>query len=182
MGLVTDHHRDGADEQEKIAQRYRSRGAERRLELGGVGGEARDDLAGLLRVEEARVEPRQMGEEIGAQVGDDPLADRHDEVVARAGGESEHGDDADHRRGNRARMKPALEAEKPKSTMRRTAIGTTSVAAEATMSATSAAAIRAAIDNGVGQERPQGAERDAARASLPRRWRRTFSGEAPSAG
>jgi hypothetical protein len=39
-------------------------------------------------------------------------------------------------------MKPALEAEKPKSTMRRTASGTISVAAEATISAISAATIR----------------------------------------
>ena len=90
------HHRDRADEQEEIAQRDRGRGAERRLELRRVGGEARGDLAGLLRVEEAGIEPGQMGEEIGAQVGDHPLAERHHQVVARAGGQREHRDDADH--------------------------------------------------------------------------------------
>ena len=37
-----------------------------------------------------------MGEEIGAQVGDHPFAERHHEVVAGAGGEREHCDDADH--------------------------------------------------------------------------------------
>ena len=78
-----DHHRDRADEHEEIAQRDRGRGAERRLQLRGVGGQARDDLAGLFGVEEARVEPGQMGEEVAAQIGDDPLAERHDEVVAR---------------------------------------------------------------------------------------------------
>ncbi len=39
-------------------------------------------------------------------------------------------------------MTPALESEKPKSIMRRTASGTTSVAAEAITSAISAAAMR----------------------------------------
>ena len=37
-----------------------------------------------------------MGEEIGAKVGDHPFAERHHEVVAGAGGEREHRDDADH--------------------------------------------------------------------------------------
>ena len=37
-----------------------------------------------------------MGEDIAAQIGDDALAERHDEIVARARGEREHGDDADH--------------------------------------------------------------------------------------
>ena len=83
-----------------------------------------------------------MGEEIAAQIGDDPLAERHDEIVARAGGEREHGDDPDHRRGNRRGSGRRWNSEKPKSIIRRTAIGTTSVAAEATISATSAAAMR----------------------------------------
>ena len=55
------HHRDRADEQEQIAQSERGRGAERRLELRRVGGQARGDVAGLLRVEEARVEPGRDG-------------------------------------------------------------------------------------------------------------------------
>ena len=37
-----------------------------------------------------------MGEEIGAKVGDHPLAQRHHQVVSRSGGEREHCDDADH--------------------------------------------------------------------------------------
>ena len=37
-----------------------------------------------------------MGEEVGAQVGDHPLAERHDQVVAGARGDREHRDDADH--------------------------------------------------------------------------------------
>ena len=96
LGLVTDHHRDRADEHEEIAQRDRGRGAEGRLELRRVGGQARGDLAGLFRVEEAGIEPRQMGEEVRAQVRDDPLAERHDEIVARPGSDREHGDDAEH--------------------------------------------------------------------------------------
>ena len=42
------------------------------------------------------IEPGQVGEEIGAKVGDHPLAERHDQVVSRAGREREHRDDADH--------------------------------------------------------------------------------------
>ena len=90
-----DHHRHRADEHEEIAQRDRRRRAEGRLELGGVGGQTGDQLAGLLDVEEAEVEAGQMGEDVAAQVGDDPLAERHDQVVAGAGGDREHGDDAD---------------------------------------------------------------------------------------
>ncbi len=90
------HHRDRADEQEQIAQRERRGRAERRLELRRVGGEARGDVAGLLRVEEAGVEPGQMGEEIGAKVGDHPFAQRHHQVISGAGREREHRDDADH--------------------------------------------------------------------------------------
>ena len=44
------------------------------LHLRGVGGEARDDLAGLLLVEEFRREAGDVGEDVGAHVGDHPLA------------------------------------------------------------------------------------------------------------
>ena len=96
FGARDHHHRDRADEQEQIAQRERRRGAERRLELGRVGRQAGGDLPGLLGVEKTRIEPGQMGEKIGAEVGDHPFAERHHEVVAGAGGEREHRDDADH--------------------------------------------------------------------------------------
>ena len=43
----------------------------------------------------AEIEPRQVGEEVAAQIGDDPLAERHDEVVARPRGDRQHRDDAD---------------------------------------------------------------------------------------
>ena len=92
-----DHHRGRADEQEEVAQRDRRGGAERRLQLRGVGGEARDDLAGLFLVEEARIEPRQMREQVAAQIGHDPLAERHHEIEPRPRREREHGDHPDHR-------------------------------------------------------------------------------------
>ena len=38
-----------------------------------------------------------MREEVAAQIGDDPLAERHHEIVARARGDREHRDDADQR-------------------------------------------------------------------------------------
>ena len=49
------------------------------LELGRVGGQARQQFAGLRRIVEAGVEPAQVGEEIAPEIGDDPLAERHDE-------------------------------------------------------------------------------------------------------
>jgi hypothetical protein len=54
----------------------------KRFELGGVSRQPRDDFAGLLGIEKARVEPGQMGEKIAAQIGDHPLAERHDEIIA----------------------------------------------------------------------------------------------------
>ena len=50
-GLVTTIMAVGADEQHEIAQRDRYRGADRGLDLGGVGGEPRDQLAGLGVIE-----------------------------------------------------------------------------------------------------------------------------------
>ncbi len=41
------------------------------------------------------VEAGQMGEDVAAQVGHDPLAERHDQVVAGARRDRQHGDDAD---------------------------------------------------------------------------------------
>ncbi len=37
-----------------------------------------------------------MGEKIGAKVGDHPFAERHHQVVSRAGRQREHRNDADH--------------------------------------------------------------------------------------
>ena len=82
FGARRHHHGDRADEEEEVAQRHRRRRAEGGLELRRVGREARGDLAGLLGVEEAGVETGEMIEEVGAEVGDDPLAERHDEIVA----------------------------------------------------------------------------------------------------
>ena len=81
----------------------------------------------------------EMGEHVAAQIGDDALAERGDEVVARGAGEREHGHDRDQHR-EIAVDQVALSREKPKSIMRRTAIGTTSVVIAATTRATSAAA------------------------------------------
>ena len=62
-----------------------------------VSAERREAMSPVFsRVEEARIEPGQMGEEIGAKVGDHPLAERHHQIVSRAGRQREHGDDADH--------------------------------------------------------------------------------------
>ena len=92
LGARVDHHGDGAGEHENIAQQHRGRGAERRLHLRRVGGEAGHEFADAGLVVEIGVEVDEMGEHVAAQVRHHPLADRHDEVVAEAGrqGEDRH--------------------------------------------------------------------------------------------
>ena len=95
-GLVTTIMTRRADEQHEIAQRDRDRGAGRGLDLRGVGGEPRNDFAGLGLVEESARQRRQVREHVAAQVGDDALAERGDEVVAQRARQREHRGDADH--------------------------------------------------------------------------------------
>ena len=90
------HHGAGADEQHEIAQCHGHRSADRGLDLGGVGGEPRDQFAGPRRIEECGGERGEMGEHVAAQIGDNALAKRGDEVVARRARQRQHGDDADH--------------------------------------------------------------------------------------
>ena len=92
-----DHHRRAADQQKPVAQQHGRGEAEDALHLGRVGGEPRHDLAGAVGVEKGRFETCQMGEDAGAHIGDDALAERADEVVARGAGQGEHRRDADQR-------------------------------------------------------------------------------------
>ena len=70
--------------------------ADRGLDLRGVGGEPRQDLAGLGLVEEGGRQRGQVVEHVAAQVGDDALAERDDEVVAHRARHREHAGDRDH--------------------------------------------------------------------------------------
>ena len=92
------HHDRCADEQHQVAQRDRYRGADRGLDLGGVGGQPRQQLAALRSVEERGRQRGEMAEHLGAQVGDDALAERGDEVVAHGAGDGEHRRHRDHHR------------------------------------------------------------------------------------
>ena len=82
-----DHERHGPQEHHKVAQRDRDGRAEGGLDLGRVGGQPRDELAGPRLIVEGRVKLREMGEDVAPQVGDHPLAERRDEIVAGGGGE-----------------------------------------------------------------------------------------------
>ena len=77
------HHDGGADEEDEVAQRDRGARPDRRLDLRGVGGQPRDELAGAGGVEEGGGEAHQVREKVAPEVGDDALAERDDEVVAR---------------------------------------------------------------------------------------------------
>ena len=54
------------------------------------------DLAGLGLVEKHGRQRGEMRKDVAAQIGDDALAERGDEEVARGAGEGEHGRDPDH--------------------------------------------------------------------------------------
>ena len=95
-GLRHHHHDAGADEQHKIAQRDRNRTADRGFDLRRVGGEPRDQFAGPGFVEERGRQRGDMREHVAAQIGDDALAERGDEVVAKRARQREHRADADH--------------------------------------------------------------------------------------
>jgi hypothetical protein len=90
------HHGDGADQHQRIAQRDRCRGAEHRLDLQRVGGEARHHLAGHGGVVEAGAERQQMGEDLVAQIGDGALAEPAYEIETGGARHRQHGDDQEH--------------------------------------------------------------------------------------
>ena len=82
-----------AEEQEGVAQRDRDADPEGRLDLGGVGGEPRHDLAALGAVEEGRIEGGQMPEHRRAKIRHHPLAQRDDEIEAGRARGRENADD-----------------------------------------------------------------------------------------
>ncbi len=84
-----DHHAQRADAEDGVAQRDGCGCADNGLDLGGVGGQARDDLAGHGAVEEGGGKRHDMREDVAADVGDDALAERDDEIVARGAGAGE---------------------------------------------------------------------------------------------
>ena len=61
----------------------RGGGADGGLDLHRIGGQPRDDLAGLVDVEEGGRQPGDMGEDVAAEIGDDALAERDDEIIAQ---------------------------------------------------------------------------------------------------
>ena len=76
----------------------------------------------------------QMREHVAPEIGDDALADRHDQIEPRRAGAGQHRDHRDHHAEIAVDHARCLRALKPKSIMRRTAIGTTSVVIAATVS------------------------------------------------
>ena len=62
-------------------------------------------------VEERRRQRGQMREHLAAQIGDDPLAERRDEIEAQRAGDREHGDHARSSRRNSCRSAPRLGGE-----------------------------------------------------------------------
>ena len=92
FGLVSDQQRKAADQEQEVAQRLRQAGADHRLDHRGVGGQPREHLAGAGQLEEAGRQAGDVRVDLGAQVGDHPLAQPRDQVGAREGRGREHHD------------------------------------------------------------------------------------------
>ena len=90
-----DHHGARAHEQNDVAQCNGNRGTHGGLDLRGIGGEPRDQFAGLGRIEVGGRERDQVAEHALAQIGHDPFAQRGDEIKTRRARQSENGHDAD---------------------------------------------------------------------------------------
>ena len=106
-----------------------------------VSAERREAISPVFSASKKPGRAASDGQKVEAQVRDDALAQRHDEIISPAGNQRQHGDDPDQPQKVVAN-EGGVESEKPWSIIRRTAIGTTRVAAEATISAASAATIR----------------------------------------
>ncbi len=90
------HHDAGSDEQHEVAQSNGYGSPDGGLDLRRVGREPRQHFAGPGFIEKGRRQRRHMGEHVAAQIGDDALTKRGDEVVAGGAREREHRRNADH--------------------------------------------------------------------------------------
>ncbi len=84
-----DHHAHRAETEDQVAQRHGCRRTHRRLDLRRVGRQPRDDLAGLIDVEERGRELHDACEDVAPEIGDDALAERDHEVIAGGTGKGE---------------------------------------------------------------------------------------------
>ncbi len=91
-------HRESAGQQQQVADRHRSTGADDGLQHRRIVDQPRDHVAGARHLVESGRQPEQMVEHRAAQIRGDALPDPGDEVepdVRRAG---HHDDDAEHQR------------------------------------------------------------------------------------
>jgi len=82
--MADDQHEQCAHPHHRVAQAHGERGADDRLHEGGVGGQAREHLAGLRGLEELWALAQHMGIHRVAQVGRDALAQPADQIEARS--------------------------------------------------------------------------------------------------
>ena len=87
LGRGDQQHHNAAGQQQDVAQSNRGAGADDRLDHRGVGGQPGHHLGRHHPLEKSRAHPRDMAEDSGAQIGDDPLAQTADQVEAHRGGQ-----------------------------------------------------------------------------------------------
>ncbi len=90
-------HDEAADEDEQVAQRHRHARADDGLQQRRVGGEPRQDLAGLGGFEIGRAQRDDAIENGDAQIGHHPLADPGHQREAAIGRHRQYGDDGQQR-------------------------------------------------------------------------------------
>ena len=90
-----DQHGQTTDEHQQVAQRHGGAGADDRLDQFGVHGQAAHHLAGLGLLIEVPVQADDMAIHGLANVGDDPLPQPGDRVVAGEGKGGEQGEDTE---------------------------------------------------------------------------------------
>ena len=83
VGVGPHQHDQGADAHHRVAQAHGQRRAHDGLHQGGVGGQAREDFAGLCGFEKLGALAQHMAVDRVAQVGRDALTQPADEVKAR---------------------------------------------------------------------------------------------------
>ena len=127
-----DQHRQRADAHHRVAQAHRQARADDRLHQRRVGGQARQHLAGLRRLEELGALPDDVGVDRVAQVGGDALAEPAHHVEARRREHAERHADREQReevaRAAPSRARPGRRRRSPGRSAPCSATGKTSVA------------------------------------------------------
>ena len=95
LGAGDRQHHHAADQQKQVSERDRRGGPDEDLQQRGVGGDAREHLAGAGELEETGAEADDVAEDGLPDVADHPLAEPGYQIEPRIAGPGQHHDDAE---------------------------------------------------------------------------------------